>query len=1136
MLGIRGYHLKMALPRHHGQPLRQFMLRRVAVLVFATTALLLASFVGFGLLPMADQVAKEQFDHAATGVRSELDAVFVPPVRLLDMSRGWLAGALPDLASPQAFNQVFKPVLESSLEITSVVAGTSSGQSWLLLQKPGGGWRNRMTDVPHRGAKRHLLFDEAVDGSVKQSWSDQNYDPRQRLWFTGAMAQKASAGVHWTAPYSFFTTGDPGITASTRMRLADGRDFVLGFDLTLRELSHATQAVVVGLHGVALVLTADERVLALPTKPLAVSPDEWFKRVLQPATTLGMPAVTAALDAWHAVHRPQSEVLVFESQGRSWLVSVQPYVLGVEKLWVLVLAPADDFSIPLHSMALALAAALGGVLLFVMWMTRVGMARLSQPLEVLADNSRRIARLDWSPLLEVNSRVAEIQQLAASQQTMQKTLGDNQQELNSRAEELSHQVSTLQATETRLQQKSDMLQTIIDNFPGGVSVVNADLRLVAFNTEFKTLLDLPDELCNRTVLMFEDVIRHNAQRGDYGPQDVDMLVAERVKLAREFKAHRMERTLPNGTVVEVRGTPLPQGGMVTLYIDITASKQHERELDRMAHYDALTGLPNRVLLVDRLHQGMAQVVRRGQHLVVAYLDLDGFKQVNDTLGHEAGDQLLVMLTARMRQALREGDTLARLGGDEFVAVLTDVLSLDESVPMLKRLLAAVSAPVTLAGRELQVSASIGVTLFPQSVEVDADQLLRQSDQAMYQAKQSGKNRYHVFDAEHDRSLRGQFEGLKRIKQALEQDEFVLYYQPKVNMRTGQVVGAEALIRWRHPQQGLLAPALFLPLIEDDPLAVAVGQWVIRTALAQMAAWNATGLHLALSVNVGARQLQQNGFVAFLNDALAAQPLVDAADLQIEVLETSALQDMVRVTEVMAQCRGLGVHFALDDFGTGYSSLTYLKRLPVSQLKIDQSFVRDMLDDSDDLSILLGVLDLAASFHRQAIAEGVETVEHGHMLLQLGCELAQGYGIARPMSAADIPTWAATWQPDASWAQAKPLPRLSLPLLFAQVEHRAWVLALHAYLKDKRAQPPAMDKGKCQLGKWLDAGGLAQHGQPRMVTQLLQVHAQVHALAQQLCQLKVQGDAAAALLQWPALLQLRQVLLTQLQDLCRACEG
>ena len=453
---------------------------------------------------------------------------------------------------------------------------------------------------------------------------------------------------------------------------------------------------------------------------------------------------------------------------------------------------------------------------------------------------------------------------------------------------------------------------------------------------------------------------------------------------------------------------------VALFSDITALKQHELQLDRMAHYDALTNLPNRVLLADRLRQGMAQTQLRKQRLAVAYLDLDGFKAINDQHGHAAGDQLLMAVADRMKDTLRDGDTLARLGGDEFVAVMADLTDVATCEPLLTRLLAAAAEPVHIGELVLQVSVSLGVTFYPQADEVDADQLLRQADQAMYQAKLAGKNRFHLFDAEQDRSLRGHHESLTRIRQALADHEFVLYYQPKVNMRTGAVIGVEALIRWQHPTDGLLPPAVFLPVIEDNPLAVAVGEWVIDTALTQVARWQAQGLNLPVSVNVGARQLQQPDFVARLQLLLAAHPAVNPDRLALEVLETSALEDLALVSQVIEACRPMGVLFALDDFGTGYSSLTYLRRLQVSQLKIDQSFVRDMLDDPDDLAILQGVISLASAFQREVIAEGVETVAHGTLLLQLGCEQAQGYGIARPMPAADVPAWVASWRPDPAW--------------------------------------------------------------------------------------------------------------------------
>jgi EAL domain-containing protein (putative c-di-GMP-specific phosphodiesterase class I) len=315
---------------------------------------------------------------------------------------------------------------------------------------------------------------------------------------------------------------------------------------------------------------------------------------------------------------------------------------------------------------------------------------------------------------------------------------------------------------------------------------------------------------------------------------------------------------------------------------------------------------------------------------------------------------------------------------------------------------------------LQVSASIGATFFPQSEDIDAEQLLRQADQAMYQAKIAGKNRYHLFDADKDLSVRGFHESLARIRRALQDDEFILYYQPKINMRSEKIVGAEALIRWRHPQRGLLPPSTFLPLIEDQQLAIQLGDWVIQSAVAQMAQWQQDGILLPVSVNVGGLQLQQADFIDKLQQTLASHAPLPSGHLSMEVLETTSIEDLALIAKVIHDCGKLGIGFALDDFGTGYSSLTYLRHLPVKQLKIDQSFVRDMLDDADDLSILKGVIGLARAFNREVLAEGVESTEHGHALLALGCELAQGYGIARPMPASEIPTWVRNWAQQTAW--------------------------------------------------------------------------------------------------------------------------
>ena len=471
------------------------------------------------------------------------------------------------------------------------------------------------------------------------------------------------------------------------------------------------------------------------------------------------------------------------------------------------------------------------------------------------------------------------------------------------------------------------------------------------------------------------------------------------------------------TISTVRDARGAIANYVGIFADITLQKEHEQRLEHLAHYDPLTGLPNRTLLSDRLHMAIAQAQRNGQQLAICMLDLDGFKQVNDRFGHATGDQLLVAFTHRLNDELRQTDTVARLGGDEFVILLNELDSLEQSIEILQRLILAAGQSYTLGNDEIvrDITASIGVTLYPDD-GADPDQLLRHADQAMYIAKQTGGNRYFMFDPLKDLSIRKEISQLERLGAALDCGEFELFYQPKVEMRRGQPIGAEALIRWRHPERGLVSPGEFLPLIEQHALAIPLGEWVIGTALRQMEAWRQQGLTLRISVNVSPRHLQQADFATMLAGQLALHPDVPPECLELEILESAALEDTRHVSEVIAACRRMGVHFSLDDFGTGYSSLLYLKLLPADTLKIDQSFIRSMLDDSNDLAIVKGVIGLAQAFNRDVIAEGVETVDHGIELLKLGCDKGQGYGIARPMPAAEFPTWVAQWQAPASWRQ------------------------------------------------------------------------------------------------------------------------
>jgi diguanylate cyclase (GGDEF)-like protein/PAS domain S-box-containing protein len=481
--------------------------------------------------------------------------------------------------------------------------------------------------------------------------------------------------------------------------------------------------------------------------------------------------------------------------------------------------------------------------------------------------------------------------------------------------------------------------------------------------------------------------------------------------------------------------------------NISGRKLAEEKLIYMAHYDTLTGLPsNRILLADRLKQNMKQVERCKELLAVVIVDIDDFKKINDTYGNDVGDQLLVVLAKKIGGNLRKEDTLARMGGDEFVIILSHLPDISSSLPLITHLLNTAAQQFFINKRPIQVSASIGITFYPQTEIIGPDHLLRQADQAMYEAKSSGNNCYRIFDAKKDDLVRERFEQIERLYVALNTNEFVLYFQPKVNMRTGKVVGAEALIRWQHPQKGLVPPNDFLPIIEGHVLSISLGEWVIRSALAQIERWQDLGIHIPISVNISALQLLSNNFVEQFEKILLEFPNVKPTSLEIEILETSGLEDLSKASKVINSCRELGVNFALDDFGTGYSSLSYLKRLAITYIKIDQSFVQGMLEDPNDLTIIEGVIRISDAFGIQVIAEGVETLEHGSTLLKLGCELAQGYFMARPMPSDKFLDWLAKWKPDSSWTKQNLLSEAKSKMLVATVEHRAWFKNILDFIK------------------------------------------------------------------------------------------
>lgn len=477
----------------------------------------------------------------------------------------------------------------------------------------------------------------------------------------------------------------------------------------------------------------------------------------------------------------------------------------------------------------------------------------------------------------------------------------------------------------------------------------------------------------------------------------------------------------DGSYYWVASTIVPmfdEGGKPKKYIsirtDITESKKQQYTLELMAHYDVLTKLPNRLLLSDRFNQAAAHAKRTNTLLAVCFLDLDNFKPINDVFGHEAGDALLIKVSERIKMIIREEDTLSRHGGDEFIILLGDLDSVAECETTLMRIIEALAKPYLINEYDLNISASIGFSVYPTD-DADIDTLIRHADRAMYQAKLAGKNTFYLFNILDDQVSLRRHSVLHELSAAIENEEFCLYYQPKINMKTGVVFGVEALIRWLRNDSEIVLPMQFLPKMEGTQLEVEIGHWVINEALRQINQWLEEGVHLQVGINISAFHLLSKQFYDQLKQALKRYPAIDPKDIQIEVLETTALSDITKINQVILKCQQkLGVDFALDDFGTGYSSLAHIKNLPVGTIKIDQSFVRDMLDDPNDFGIIDGVIGLADSFQLEVIAEGVESTEHGLMLLNLGCEFAQGYGIAKPMEATKVLKWIQNYKPDKEW--------------------------------------------------------------------------------------------------------------------------
>ena len=544
-------------------------------------------------------------------------------------------------------------------------------------------------------------------------------------------------------------------------------------------------------------------------------------------------------------------------------------------------------------------------------------------------------------------------------------------------------------------------QALFEQMPEGILLINRDLRVISCNREAQLQLEYSEaELCQLHVWDIEadedaERVQQHAQKMRDTGKD-------------EFESHYRTRSGQLiDVLVSVQRVSLPGGDEVfqCLFRDISEQKAATRQIEYLAYHDQLTGTANRRLLTDRLNQAISVVLRRGTQLGVLYLDLDRFKEVNDSLGHQFGDELLKVVSARLLECIRAEDTLARIGGDEFVVLLNEISAPDDAASVAQKIINRVAEPVRIGKEELRIGVSIGISVCPADGK-DADDLLKYADAALYQAKGLGRGTYHLYTNELHRQLVERLQAEHLLRKAIEFDEFELYYQPKVNLEDSRITGCEALIRWNHPGTGLIPPMQFIPIAEQSNLIIEIGAWVIRDVCRQAARWQEQGHTFRVAFNVSARQFTEpEALLAQLRHAIAHSG-VDARYLEVEITE-SLLIDKQSMNDALTQIREMGIHIALDDFGTGYSSLSYLKTLPINTLKIDRSFVSDADHDPDDAEMVKTIIGMGRNLRMELVAEGIETEGQRSLLSTYGCQLGQGYYFSRPLPRAEFEALLAT---------------------------------------------------------------------------------------------------------------------------------
>jgi diguanylate cyclase (GGDEF)-like protein len=548
-------------------------------------------------------------------------------------------------------------------------------------------------------------------------------------------------------------------------------------------------------------------------------------------------------------------------------------------------------------------------------------------------------------------------------------------------------------TDQRLAAERRQLSIAVNNIPQGLVLYDASARIIICNQPYLDMFGLSPDVAKAGCTM-QRLIAHRKETGSFDG-DVDAFCNAIIQTVRLGKATRQLTEAPGGRAIEIINRPLKSGGWVATIEDITERTRAEEKIAHLAHYDGLTDLPNRLLFREQLESSL-KAIRPGEQLAVLYIDIDEFKSINDALGHPTGDELLKGVAERLRGCLRETDVAARIGGDEFAVIQTAIKDRSEATQLVDEIHSAIRQPLECMGHLISTDASIGIALAPGDGG-DLDQLLRNADLALYGAKGDGRRTHRFFEAGMDQCAKARRSLELELRQAISDGSLETYYQPVVNIEDGNVSSCEALLRWRHPERGMISPAEFIPIAEDSGLINQLGLWVLNAACAEAATWPD---HVRVAVNVSPVQFRSQSLALNVAAALAACGL-PASRLELEITEAVLIRDDEAALDMLHQLRKLGVRIALDDFGTGYSSLSYLQRFPFDKIKIDRSFIRDIAGPGASSSIVQAVVNIAAASDMTTTAEGVETEQQRNLLYILGCTEMQGYLFSPAIPAADV---------------------------------------------------------------------------------------------------------------------------------------